>query len=109
MSERKLGDIFDADFEAKVATSDKPVVIDFWAPWCDPCKIVDPILEKMAEKYEGAVTILRMNVDEEKAKPAEYAVRRIPTILFFKQGELANQMIGEHNEESIEKVIESLL
>ena len=71
MSPSKLGDVFDADFEEKLAAADTPVVIDSWAPWCDPCKIVDPILEKMAEKYKGSLTILRMNVDEEKAKPVE--------------------------------------
>jgi thioredoxin 1 len=93
----------------KVARSPKPAVVDFWAPWCDPCRDVDPILEKMAERYEGRVEFFRMNVDEEKDTPDQYAVRSIPTVLFFKKGALVNQVIGVEDEETFEKAILDLI
>jgi thioredoxin 1 len=93
----------------KVARSPMPAVVDFWAPWCDPCRDVDPILEKMAERYEGRVEFFRMNVDEEKDTPDQYAVRSIPTVLFFKKGALVNQVIGVEDEETFEKAILDLI
>ena len=108
MCSDKLEPLSDDAWDEKVKHSGKSVVVDFWAPWCDPCKLVDPILEKLAEKY-GAIEFLKMNIDEEKAMPAKYAVRSIPTILFFKQGKITNQIIGVESEEAIEKAIQGLL
>ncbi len=105
----KLHDVDDVAFEQEVRRSAVPVVIDFWAPWCQPCKLVHPILEKMAEKYGTEIKFLRMNVDEEKTKPAEYAVRSIPTLLFFKEGTIKNQMIGVQTEDNIDRAIQNLL
>jgi thioredoxin 1 len=104
-----LGDVDDAGFEAQVRRSRMPVVIDFWAPWCQPCRVVHPILERMAVKYRGSVRILRMNVDDERHTPVEYAVRGIPTLLFFKDGTIKNQLVGVQSEESIEQAIRNLL
>jgi thioredoxin 1 len=108
MSENELKELTDATFKNEVKHSHIPVVIDFWAPWCEPCKLVSPILSKLSEKYVDKVKFLKMNVDEEKTTPAEYAVHSIPTLLFFKQGKIANQMIGVHTEETIDQVIQSL-
>jgi thioredoxin 1 len=109
MSNTDLTNVNDANFDAEVRRSRLPVVIDFWAPWCQPCRAVHPILERMASKYSGSVRILRMNVDDEKHTPAEYAVRGIPTLLFFKNGTIKNQLVGAQSEENIEQAIRNLL
>jgi thioredoxin len=109
MAHNEIGETTDHDFDEKVKRARMPVVVDFWAPWCNPCKLVTPILEKMALKYKGTVMFLSMNVDEQKVKPSEYAVRSIPTLLFFKEGQIKNQMIGAHSEEDIEEAIAKLL
>lgn len=109
MSSKEIGEATDANFDEKVRRSSLPVVVDFWAPWCGPCKMVTPILQKLAEKYKGKVRFFSMNVDQEKSKPAEYAIRSIPTLLYFKDGEIKNQMIGAQSEENIESAIQKIL
>ena len=109
MSPNQLSDISDDNFDTKIRRSNRPAVIDFWAPWCQPCKIVHPILERMAEKYGASVSFFRMNVDEEKTVPSEYAVRSIPTLLFFKDGKIRNQLIGVQTEDAIDKAVQGLL
>jgi len=109
MNNKDLTDVNDANFDAEVRRSRLPVVLDFWAPWCQPCRVVHPILERMASKYSGTVRILRMNVDDERHTPAEYAVRGIPTLLFFKNGTIKNQLVGVQSEENIEQAIRNLL
>jgi thioredoxin len=109
MPVHKIEDVSDDLFDENVGRSSTPAVVDFWAPWCQPCKLVHPILERLAAKYGGRVNFFRMNVDEEKSKPAEYAIRSIPTLLFFKEGTIKNQIIGVQPEENIDKAIQDLL
>ncbi|MDH3217790.1 MAG: thioredoxin [Candidatus Krumholzibacteria bacterium] len=109
MSSKELEEVSDKDFSRKVARSTRPVVVDFWAPWCEPCHVIDPILRKMVGKYGDQVDFLKMNVDEEKDTPAQYAVRSIPTILFFKEGAIKNQIIGPDSEAAIERAVQDLL
>jgi len=104
-----IDEVNDQNFDQEVRRASLPVVVDFWAPWCGPCKQLDPVLSKLAGKYAGRVKFVSLNVDENKVKANEYAVRSIPTLLFFKDGSVRNQIIGLQSEESIERALESLL
>lgn len=86
--------VSDASFEADVLKSDLPVVLDFWAPWCGPCKMIAPILDQLAEELDGKVKIAKMNVDENQNIPAQFGVRGIPTIVIFKDGKPVANKVG---------------
>jgi len=86
--------INDEGFAADVLESDKPVLVDFWAEWCGPCKMITPILEEVAKEYDGKVTVAKLNVDENKDTPNNYGVRGIPTLILFKNGEVAGTHVG---------------
>ena len=86
--------ITDASFESDVLKSDKPVLVDFWAEWCGPCKMIAPILEEVAKEYEGKVIIAKIDVDANQDTPAKFGVRGIPTLILFKNGVAAAQKVG---------------
>lgn len=86
--------ISDASFEADVLQSGTPVLVDYWAEWCGPCKMIAPILDEVAAAYEGKLTIAKMNVDENREIPAKFGIRGIPTLMIFKNGELAATKVG---------------
>jgi len=93
MSEHVL-DVTDASFEQDVLQALVPVLVDFWAAWCGPCRMIGPIVEELAEEYKDRVRVAKMNVDDNAGTPAQYGVRGIPALLFFKNGELVDQIIG---------------
>jgi thioredoxin 1 len=93
MSEHVL-DVTDASFEQDVLQAPVPVLVDFWAGWCGPCRVIGPIVEELAEEYKDRVRVAKMNVDDNAGTPAQYGVRGIPALLFFKNGELVDQIIG---------------
>ena len=98
------------DENAKQAIeSGQPVVIDFWAPWCGPCKMVGPIIEELAEMYEGQVLIGKCDVDENGDVAAEYGIRNIPTVLFFKNGELVDKQVGSASKSAFDDKIKKML
>ncbi|ABW68448.1 thioredoxin [Desulfosudis oleivorans] len=101
--------VFDRTFQDEVLSSAVPVLVDFWAPWCGPCKMVGPMLERLAAKYAGRVKIAKLNVDENPATASRYAVSSIPTLLFFKQGRVAQTLVGAVPESRIEDQIRALL
>ena len=87
-------EITDATFEEVVLKSDKPVVVDFWAAWCGPCRMVGPIIEELAQDYEGKAIVGKVDVDNHQQFTAKYGVRNIPTVLVFKGGEIVNRQVG---------------
>ena len=87
-------DVTDDTFEAEILKSDKPVLVDFWAEWCGPCKMIAPVLEDVAEDYHDKLKIVKVNVDHSKDTPEKYGVRGIPTLLIFKDGEVTATKVG---------------
>ena len=87
-------EITDASFEQDVLQSDKPILVDFWAPWCAPCKIIAPVLDEVGEEYKDSLIIGKLNVDDNPDSPSRYGVRGIPTLLLFKHGELVMTKVG---------------
>lgn len=99
----------DSNFSEMVEQAQRPVVVDFWATWCGPCRMISPIIDKMAEKYEGRVDVVKCNVDDSTDIPIKFGIRNIPTILFFKGGELVDRVVGAVPQNEIEKRIDALL
>jgi thioredoxin 1 len=94
MSSDLIKHISDGSFESDVLKSDKPVLVDYWAEWCGPCKMIAPILDDVAKAYEGRLQIAKMNVDENREIPAKFGIRGIPTLMLFKGGSLAATKVG---------------
>jgi len=99
----------DQNFEQEVLKSDKPVVVDFWAVWCAPCRMVAPTVEAIAEEYLGRAKVGKLNVDENQAVTSRYNVRGIPTLLVFKNGQVQEQIVGATSKDNIVKLIEKHL
>ncbi|MFT3955283.1 MAG: thioredoxin TrxA [Piscinibacter sp.] len=94
MSSELIKHTSDASFDSDVLQSDTPVLVDYWAEWCGPCKMIAPILDEVSKDYGGRLRIVKMNVDENTATPAKYGIRGIPTLMLFKGGELAATKVG---------------
>ena len=101
--------ISDATFEADVLNSDKPVLVDYWAEWCGPCKMIAPILDEVAGTYGSKLQIAKMNVDENRDVPAKFGIRGIPTLMLFKNGELAATKVGAMSKAQLTAFLEQQL
>ncbi len=102
-------EVSDATFDQEVLQSEQPVLVDFWAAWCGPCKAIAPVVDSVAATYAGKLKVAKVNVDENGATPARYGVRGIPALLFFKGGKVADQIVGYVAQEVIEEKIQRLL
>ena len=96
------------NFES-IKTGDLPVVVDFWATWCGPCRMIAPIISKLAEKYDGKITVGQCDVEENDDLAAEFGIRNIPTILFFKNGEVVDKIVGAQSEAKLDEKFQTLL
>ncbi|MBE0446684.1 MAG: thioredoxin [Actinobacteria bacterium] len=93
--------ITDSQFDSEVLRSDMPVIVDFWAPWCGPCRIIAPRLDEIEKEYDGKVRVLKLNVDEERQWASKFGIMSIPTIMLFKDGQVVGQIIGAVPKEEI--------
>jgi len=100
--------VTDANFE-ELVKSDKPLVVDFWAEWCGPCRMIAPFVDELAQEYEGKITIGKLNVDENDEVVSQFGIRTIPTILFFKNGQVVDKHIGAAQKNVLEDKIKALL
>lgn len=96
------------NFEAAVLNSDKPVVVDFWAEWCGPCKVLGPVLEELSAEVKDKATIVKLNVDESRELATKYGIRGIPTMIFFNKGQVVSTLVGNQPKEVILKNINEL-
>lgn len=99
----------DSNFKTEILENKAPSVVDFWAPWCGPCRVVGPVIEELAKEYEGKVKIGKVNVDENSQTAGQYGVMSIPSVLFFKNGQPMKTMVGAQSKESYKAEIDQLL
>ena len=109
MAGQGILEVTDASFDQEVLKSEQPVLVDFWAVWCGPCKAIGPIVESVATAYAGKLKVAKVNVDQNGATPSRYGIRGIPTLLFFKGGKVADQVVGYVPQNVIEEKVQRLL
>ena len=102
-------EVNDSNFKSEVTDSEMPVLVDFWAPWCGPCKMIAPVLEELAKEYDGKVKIVKLNVDDSPNTASEFGIRSIPTLLLFKNGKVFEQTVGAQSKENLKQLVDKAL
>ena len=102
-------EITDSNFEETVLKSDKPVLVDFWAAWCGPCRMVGPIIDEISEEYEGKAVVGKVDIDSNQQYAAQFGVRNIPTVLVFKNGELVDRKVGVSSKNDYAQALDNLI
>jgi thioredoxin 1 len=105
----KVGEVGDQNFDTEVLKASVPVLVDFWAAWCAPCRMLAPVVDAIADKYEGRARVVKLNVDENIATAGKYNIRGIPTLLLFKDGVIKESIVGNTSKDTISKMIDSHL
>lgn len=109
MAGEKVVHLSDDSFEKEVTQSTVPVLVDFWASWCAPCKAISPVVDQLAEAFDGKVKICKLNVDENPATPGQFGVRGIPTLILFKEGKVFDQVVGAVPKNQLEGLLKKAL
>lgn len=109
MADEKIIHITDSEFEAAVINSDLPVLVDFWAAWCGPCRAIAPMIDELASEYKGKLTIAKMNVDENPSTPGKFGIRAIPTLILFHNGNVVDQITGAVGKAMIETALAKII
>jgi len=102
-------EINDNNFETEVLQSEKPVLVDFWAPWCGPCKAISPVIENLAGSFSDKIKFTKCNVDDNPVTPGKFEIRSIPTLIFFKNGEVIDQIVGMVPKTKLEEAINNII
>jgi thioredoxin 1 len=109
MASELVMDVGDDNFQKQVMESDKPVLVDFWATWCGPCKAIGPVIEEMAKAYQGKLKVVKFNVEQSQGTPQRYQITSIPTLLFVKGGKVANVIVGAPSKAKLEEAIKRVI
>ena len=109
MASDKVVNVTDDSFESEVKQSQVPVLVDFWASWCAPCKAISPMVDQLADEFDGQVKVCKVNVDENPATPGQFGVRGIPTLILFKDGEVLDQVVGAVPKGQLEELLKKAI